>query len=643
MGPLGSVERLEDHVGANWWEQIFNATYLKTDADVAGDPHITKTEADFFLECTGAQPEDHILDLCCGQGRHSLELARRGFENIDGLDRSHYLVRRARTAARADNIPIRFREGDARNLPYQNDAFEHVWLVGNSFGYFQTQQDDERVLREAARVLKPGGILLIDVADGAYLRRHFEPRSWEWLDKNTFACRERSLSQDRTRLTSREMISHIRKGVVVDQFYSTRLYDRSDLETILTKVGFRDFAYHGTHEPASARAQDTGMMGHRIVVTTKIGKEWTPVRRRSPAEERHVGVIFGDPRKRDTVKPGASFDEDDFQTVAILKSALAKLPGYRFTYFDNHDALVSTLARCKPSLDLVLNLCDEGFGNDARWELHVPALLEVLGIRYTGAGPQCLAYCYDKSVVRGVARELDIPVAEGVFVDPSNETINLPFGFPVIVKPNFGDSSIGITQNSVAYNQEELLDALGIARAASGPRPVLVERFLTGADLTMGVIGNPPGATHVLPIAEEDYSEIPAGLPRICGYEAKWDPESPYSRLKSIPADLPEETERFIMESCFRLFERLECRDYARFDWRLDAAGVPHLLEVNPNPGWCWDGHLAKMCNLVGRNYTDMLGMIIGAAEQRYGMRQPEPGRVYQIQRARREATMAGD
>jgi len=83
--------------------------------------------------------------------------------------------------------------------------------------------------------------------------------------------------------------------------------------------------------------------------------------------------------------------------------------------------------------------------------------------------------------------------------------------------------------------------------------------------------------------------------------------------------DLPEETEKMITEQCLKLFERLDCHDYARFDWRFDLEGVPKLLEVNPNPGWCWDGHMAKMANLKGMDYAEMLRLILQTAEQRFG------------------------
>jgi D-alanine-D-alanine ligase len=322
---------------------------------------------------------------------------------------------------------------------------------------------------------------------------------------------------------------------------------------------------------------------------------------------------------------GPVFDEDDFYTIDQLTQALGQLREYRFLYLKNHATLIEDLAKMKGKIDLVFNLCDEGFTNDARKELHVPAVLEMLGLPYTGAGPQCLAYCYDKSLVRGIAKEMGIPVPEAFFIKPEDTTFELPFRFPVIVKPNFGDSSFGITQRSVANNLEDLLNAISEIRLKFGyEKPILVEEFLTGKDLSVGIIGNAPSSYTVLPITEEDYSEVPEDLPRICGYEAKWSPDSPYWKIKSIYAELPEDTEKSIVEWCLKLFERLECRDYARLDWRLDSEGNPKLLEVNPNPGWCWDGHLAKMSRIMSLSYSEMLSSILREAEERLGI-QNEP------------------
>jgi len=615
---LGPVPNLEEHVNPEWWKTIFNSIYLITDSDVIEDNNITRQEVSLFLDILKLSPDDTILDLCCGQGRHSLEIARRGFRYVEGMDRSHYLIQKAKGRVKKEGLDVKFREGDARKLPYHADSFDTVMILGNSFGYFETLKDDLRVLKEVFKVLKPWGKLLIDVADGEYLRENFQPRSWEWTGKKYFVCRERSLSLDRKHLISRELVTHIEKGIISDQFYSVRLYDRQTLTELLEAAGFSDVTFYGEISTDSQRNQDLGMMERRIIATALVRKEWTPLRKRKEAVS-DIAVILGDPTKPDPLKPLCVFDDDDFYTISQLQDALRVLEGYQFVYLNNHDSLINDLTKMK--IDFVLNLCDEGYKNDADRELHIPSLLELLGIPYTGSGPRSLAYCYDKSLVRGVAKEMGIPVAEAFFIKPEDSIFELPFGFPAIVKPNFGDSSFGITQRSVTNNIEELINAISEIRQKFGyDKPIIVEEFLNGKDLSVGIIGNPPESYKVLPVIEEDYSTLPPRLPRICGYEAKWLPDSPYWNIKSIPADLPEDTEKFIVESCLKLFERLECRDYSRFDWRLDAEGTPRLLEVNPNPGWCWDGHLAKMAKIAGMTYAEMFEEILKAAEQRLGI-----------------------
>ena len=623
---LGPVPILEEYVEPDWWRCIFNSIYLKTDGDVIDDAQITVKEIDLFSNILKLSPQDKILDLCSGQGRASLELARRGFGNVEGLDRSRYLIQKAKAQTKKEGLSVRFREGDARKLPYPPDTFDAILILGNSFGYFESSQDDVRVLKEVFRVLKPWGRLLIDAADGEYLRKKFQPRSWEWIDKNYFVCRERSLSRNKQRLISREVVTHVRKGVIADQFYAERLYTSKSLEELLRAVGFSEVVVHRQITADSQRNQDLGMMERRIIVTALVRKEWTTIRRRKELTNSIV-VILGDPSKPDPLKPLCVFDDDDFYTIDQLKNALRDLNKYQLTYLTNHDTLYNDLVKLKPKIDFVFNLCDEGYCNDGRRELHVPALLEVLGCPYTGSGPQCLAFCYDKSLVRGVAKEMKVPVPAGVFIQPESDTFELPFRFPVIVKPNFGDSSFGITQRSVANTIEELVNAVAEIREKFGyEKPILVEEFLQGKDLTVGLIGNLPESYMILPILEEDYSALPPELPKICGYEAKWLPDSPYWNLKSIRANLPEDMEKFIAECCLKLFERLECRDYCRFDWRLDSKGNPKLLEVNPNPGWCWDGHLAKMAQLAGMTYSQLLATIVRAAEERLGV-QPAPGK----------------
>ncbi|NHJ21484.1 MAG: methyltransferase domain-containing protein [Candidatus Lokiarchaeota archaeon] len=615
---LGPITNLEEYVKKDWWKRLFNSYYLKTDGDVVEDKKITSYEADLFSRILNLNTEHRILDLCCGQGRHSIELAKRGYNDIEGLDRSRYLIQKARSTAKKEAVVCKFREGDARKLPYSPDTFDFIMILGNSFGYFEAIDDDFKVLKEAFRTLRPWGKILIDITDGEYVRNNFQERSWEWINKEYFVCRERSLSLDKQRLISREVITHVNKGVLVDQFYGERLYSQNQILDLLEKAGFSEVTFHGFIKPESQRDQDLGMMERRLLVSGVVKKEWTSVKKKAVPSDKNIVVILGDPNKPDLLKPLTIFDDDDLFTIDQLKAALKKVEGYNFIFLDEHDTLIQELQKLKHKIDFVFNLCDEGYYNVPRNELHVPALLEVLKIPYSGSGPQSLAFCYDKSLVRGIAKELEIPVSEAIYIKPEDKIIDLPLYFPAIVKPNFGDSSFGITQKSVVNNGEELLNAINEIREKFGyDKPILIEQFLTGKDLTLGIIGNPPDNYKVLPIIEEDYSALPNELPKICGYEAKWLPDSPYWNITSILAEIPEETRLFIESCSLKLFERLECNDYVRFDWRLDGEGNPKLLEVNPNPGWCWDGHLAKMAKFADISYKEMLKMIIDAVERR--------------------------
>ncbi len=613
----GPVANLEQHLQADWWKQIFNATYLKTDADVVEDPSITEGEVNLFSHLLNIQKGDTVLDLACGQGRHLIELAKRGNYQLFGLDRSRYLIQRARSRAKKNNLSIQFKEGDVRRLPYPNDFFDCVTILGNSFGYFEAATDDLKVLKEVFRVLKPEGTILMDVADGSFLKEQFTSRSWEWIDQEHFVCRERSLATDQERLISREIVTHTEKGIIVDQFYAERLYTKEQLLEMLRQVGFTNLAFHGALASNSQRNQDLGMMEKRFILTGVVLKEWTPKKGKKATKQ--VAVVMGDPKRKDIIKPNATFDYDDFETIDKLKMALSQLDDYKFTYLDDHTNLIAKLQKLTGKIDFVLNLCDEGFDNDAVKELHIPALLEMLQLPYTGSNPQTLAYCYDKSLIRGIATEIGVPVADAFIISAEDNLIDLNLPFPVIAKPNYGDSSFGITKKNVAYSVEDLSDAIvSIRRLFGYQHPILVEEFLTGAEISIGIIGNPE-AYQVLPIIEEDYSDLPKDLPKICGYEAKWLPDSPYMKhLRSIPADLSIDTTQAITRHSMKLFERLNCRDYCRFDWRLNAAGEPRLLEVNPNPGWCWDGHLAKMCAIGNLNYSEMLAAILEATQLRY-------------------------
>ncbi len=612
---FGPVTDLERHLPADWWRDLFNEVYLKTDGDVVENDENTRREVDLVLSATGIGPGDRVLDLCCGQGRHSLELARRGFPNVTGLDRSRYLVRIARKRAKAMAIDVRFREGDARKFALAREEFDCVVLMGNSFGYFAQEEDDLAVLTAIKRALRSRGQVAIDLTEGDWMRENFEPRSWEWVDANQFVCRERSLSADRSRLISREVVVHADKGVIADQFYAERLYSKVRITALLERAEFSDIRFHDVIEAQSSRGDDLGMMARRNFLTARAPVRQLPAARVGVPIP-NVTVILGDPRRLDSVKRNGVFNAEDLDTVARLKNALGSLKNYHFSYFDDHEKLAAELR--DTGADFVLNLCDEGLWNDALMELHVPAMLEMLGIPYSGAGPIALGLCYNKTLVRAVAASCDIPVPLESYFGVDDQSATIPSIFPALIKPNTGDSSIGITQNAVVANPTEAVAYLDGLRRTLSDRAVLVQEFLTGPEYSVGLIGNPGIDLSALPVLEVDYSGLAPELPRILGYESKWLPDSPYwNDIRYREAHITEENRRDMVHWSTVLFERLGCRDYARFDFRAGADGIIKLLEVNPNPGWCWDGKFNLMASFSGYDYPELLRMILEAAQRR--------------------------
>lgn len=609
---LGPVSDLEKHLPPEWWRGLFNSLYLKTDGDVVENAANTINDIDEVMQVLDLNQDSTVLDLCCGQGRHSIELARRGLNNVYGMDRSSYLIRLARKRARQQAYSLNFSEGDARKIRFGESFFDAVLVMGNSFGYFEKLEDDQLVLSSIRRVLKSEGSLVLDIVDGQWMRSNFEARSWEWIDQNHFVCRERSLSEDESRIISREVITNAELGVIADQFYAERLYSFEEIKSILEALDFTDVQLHKTLIPESDRNQDLGMMANRLLISAKA-----PVKQVSAANKKTLDltVLMGDPSQPDQIKKNGQFNEEDFNTIDKLKSALAEIPDLKVSYINDHKTLINKLRDLKT--DLVLNLCDEGFNNDALKELHVPALLEMLRIPYSGAAPASLALCYNKSITRAVAQSIDVPVPLETCYDPADQAATLPSIFPALIKPSMGDSSIGITQQSVVHNAEELMSYMEFLENLMPAVPILIQEFLPGAEYSVGIIGN-LNRFEVLPVLEVDYSSLPEDLPKILSYESKWLPESPYwTSIKYHEASLSEQDHRNIVDYAKKLFVKMECKDYARFDFRADAAGQIKLLEVNPNPGWCWDGKLNFMAGFAGISYSDLLAKIINAAVER--------------------------
>lgn len=327
-------------------------------------------------------------------------------------------------------------------------------------------------------------------------------------------------------------------------------------------------------------------------------------------------VILGDPRLPDLTKVGHRFSPEDLESVELLKEALEQIPGYRFSYLNDHTGLLDELRLRPPAF--VVAFCDTGFKNVAVKELELAAFLDLLEIPYSGSGPVCLGLCYDKSLVNAIAGSMGIAVPEETYCDIGDSQPEVGHTFPALIKPVIGDGSVGITSYSVVQNREEARECVQRLRTEWPGRDVLVQEFLSGDEYGIGLIGNPDQGLTALPALEVDYSGLDAGLPRILSYESKTVPESPYwKQIRYRQAQISPESLEYMLESSRRLFRRLGCRDYARFDFRRDEVGAIKLMEVNPNPAWCWDGKLNLMAGFAGWSYSDLLRMILEASQRR--------------------------
>lgn len=263
---IGFVTNLEEHFPLDWWTTYFNEFYLQTDGDVLDNPDNTLREVNLLIEVAHLKPENKILDLCCGQGRHCIELARQGFQNISGIDYSEYLINLARQRANNEKLSINFGQQDIRNSIPEN-FYDCITMLGNSFGYFDNEKDDIDVINTIAKSLRPEGKLVMHFLDAYWVKKHFHHQTWEWINQDSLVCRERALSADKTRLLSRVMIFHQEKGLINERFIAYRLYTKEHIQEILEKVGFKSIHYYNPAALTSDRHQDLGMMSHLMLLT----------------------------------------------------------------------------------------------------------------------------------------------------------------------------------------------------------------------------------------------------------------------------------------------------------------------------------------------------------------------------------------
>jgi len=247
----------------------------------------------------------------------------------------------------------------------------------------------------------------------------------------------------------------------------------------------------------------------------------------------------------------------------------------------SHDPafLLTKLAQHRP--EVVFNLF-EGTADDGLTEAYVAGLLEWLRVPFTGCPSQTLFLARSKHWTKYLLRGAAIPTPD-FFVVEAMPPPPCPLRWPVIIKPASEDASVGLDQGSVVTEQKLLEDRVALLLERYGP-PVLVEEFIAGRELNVALVETPQ--LRPLPISEILFLEKDPAYWPIVTYDAKWKPESRdyQATPPHCPAELPAGLVTHVEELSERAFRLLSCRDYARVDVRLDSAGEPYVLEVNPNP-----------------------------------------------------------
>lgn len=317
--------------------------------------------------------------------------------------------------------------------------------------------------------------------------------------------------------------------------------------------------------------------------------------------------------------PRDFFAEGDApETIEAVLGAIRE-GGHAVAGIEADNAAPTKLETYQP--DLVFNIA-EGLWGDFR-ESYIPLICERLALPYTGSGPLTLALCLNKLRTKEILSYHGIPNPGFELVIPGEQVVTSKVPLPAIVKPVAEGSSKGIFDNSVVYSPETLQERV-VELLAKYHEPVLIESFLTGDEFTVALWGN--GAqVEVLPIVGINYSRLPEGAQPIYSYEAKWiwDTSDNPLDIFSCPAQIGHDLRREIEALVLQTFRILEVRDWCRIDVRLDTAGRPHVLELNPLPGILPKAEdnscFPKAARTAGYNYSQMLNHVIDIARRRYG------------------------
>jgi D-alanine-D-alanine ligase len=304
--------------------------------------------------------------------------------------------------------------------------------------------------------------------------------------------------------------------------------------------------------------------------------------------------------------PDCHVEYEPEATLLALEAAIERL-GQRPVRLGRPHDLLEAASKGGVAVDAALSIA-EGYGSRNR-EAWAPVLLEMLGVPQLGSDALTLSLSLDKAWTRAVVADAGVPVAPGAVVASAEAARHLdaPGGFPCFVKPRWEGTAKGIDLRSRVETRAELVAA--VARVVERYRqPALVEHFLPGAEYTVTVIGNdPPRALPVLQRALEAETRI--------GIHAVEEPGGGLAHV--TPGALGGALEAELAGLAIRAYDALACRDFARADFKCDAAGRPVFLEINPLPTFAPDGSFGILAELMGRSHEDLLAEVLGLGLRR--------------------------
>jgi D-alanine-D-alanine ligase len=311
---------------------------------------------------------------------------------------------------------------------------------------------------------------------------------------------------------------------------------------------------------------------------------------------------------------------DRLHSVAEALRAAGHRP-QALEFKDDWAAVLRKIARIGP--DLVFNLCEE-FRGHSKLEMNIAALLEMIAIPFTGSSSLVLGLSQDKGKTKSLLARHGIPTPPGVVYAPGERRIRPSLRYPLISKPVNEDGSLGIDNDALCPDEKALRRKVKSIHR-SYRQPALVEEYIEGRELNVSIIGNEK--PRVLPISEIDFSTLPAGLPKICSYSAKWmEGTNEFIHTRGIcPAPLSPAVRKRVEAVALQSYRLLDCRDYARVDIRLSRGGIPYVLEINANPDISPDAGMIRSAKAAGYSYAAFIGRIAEIALSRIRRRPSAP------------------